>query len=352
MRSRPSRRVLLAGGALAIVALLHPATAVLAQQRNVKQTLRFAADMARSGNWREARYRWESALERQPQSPSVLNNLAVAAEALGEFEAAADYYERALALSGGDERVRDNRNRFLRVLEERRALEGQDAPPGVAEEHNETRGRAEPGGKKPGKPLRVSVSIPLPPRLRLDGVGSLLVASFRAPENSMLDIGREIVRFLRSEFRKHSSLEVRDVVPPPAIPEQTIEDLLANHEFWKHLAREHDAAMVVSGAVRFGRRDASGFHDVDVISPATGQKVRQTRFIELEEFAYGLDVFFIDGATGRLLFRDRMNRSVTFRGEMNDPISAFYELSEAVAGDVLAVVAPRKRVEARVIFKN
>lgn len=352
MRGRPSRRVLLAGCALAIAVLLHPATAILAEQRNAKQTMRFAADMARSGNWREARYRWRSVLEQQPQNPSALNNLAVAAEVLGEMATAADYYDRALALSGGDERIRDNRNRFLRVLEERRALEDEETSADPPPEEPATEDGPEPGSRKPGKPLRVSVAIPLPPRLSLDGLETVLVASFRATESSMLDVGREIVRFMRSEFRKHSGLEVRDVVPPPEIPEQTIEDLLANHEFWKHLGREHDADLLVSGAVKFGRRDASGFHEVDMISPTTGQKIRETRFIEQEEFAYDLDVFFIDGATGRLLFRDRMNRAVLFRGEMNDPVNAFYELSEAIAGDVLAVVAPRKRVEARVIFKN
>ena len=35
------------------------------------------------------------------------------------------------------------------------------------------------------------------------------------------------------------------------------------------------------------------------ISPTTGQKVRQTQFVEQEEFSYDLDVFFIDGGTGR-----------------------------------------------------
>lgn len=354
MRDRPSRRILLAGVALAVAALLHPATATFAKQQTAKQAMRFAADMAQSGNWREAAYRWELALEREPENPRVLNNLAVASEVLGEIARARDYYERAMALSGGDDRIRDNRNRFLRVLEERRALEGEDGigdtePPKPA---TATAGNPSGGSTKGGKPLSVSVGIPLPPRLRLEGVDSVLVASFRAPESSMLDVRREIVRFMRSEFRKHTALEVREVIPPPAIPEQTIEDLLANHEFWRHLAREHDADLLVSGVMRFGRRDVSGFQEVDRISPTTGQKVRQTQFVDQEEFSYDLDVFFIDGGTGRLLFRDQMRRAMVFRGDMNDPVTAFYELNEAIAGDVLAIVAPRRRNESRVIYKN
>ena len=49
------------------------------------------------------------------------------------------------------------------------------------------------------------------------------------------------MRFLRSQYHKGSSLEVLDVTPPPAIPEQTVEDLLENREFWRHLGREYRA---------------------------------------------------------------------------------------------------------------
>jgi len=349
MRDSRPRRVLLAGGVLAVASLLFPVTTALGGKAELKQILRFAADMAQSGNWREARYRWETADREQPDNPRVLNNLAVASEALGETDQARAYYDRALALSDDDERIRDNRNRFLRTLEQRAA---QDEGGPAEEDPAPAPGGPATRSEKKGKPLRVTVSIPLPPRLELDGLNSVLVASFRAPESSMLDISREIVRFLRSEFRKHTGLEVRDVVPPPAIPEQTVEDLLANHEFWRHLSREYEADLIVSGVARFGRRDASSYQDVDIISPTTGQKIRQTQFVEQEEFSYDLDVFFIDGATRALLFRDRMKRAVIFRGEMNDPITAFYELSESIAGDVLAVVAPRRRIEPRVVFKN
>ena len=42
---------------------------------------------------------------------------------------------------------------------------------------------------------------------------------------------------------------------------------------------------------------------VDYTSPATGQKVRRTQFVEQEEFIYSFDLLFFDGATGELLFR-------------------------------------------------
>ena len=178
------------------------------------------------------------------------------------------------------------------------------------------------------------------------------MTSFRTRDTNMLDTSRELVRFLRSEFRKRSDLDVLPVVPPPAIPEQTIEDLLANREFWNYLHRNHGADIIVSGVVYYDREDVSSFQDVDIISARTGQKVRETQFVEQEEFSYELDIFFIEGATGELLFRDRLDRSVIFRGLANDPIGAFYAMSDAIAADILAVVSPRIREDTRVIFKR
>jgi hypothetical protein len=319
-------------------------------QMSVKETLRFAAEMARDGNWREAKYRWEQVSEVEPDNPRVLNNLAVASEALGESDEANGYYERALAAAGDDERIRDNYRRFGRFLEAVRQ-EAEQTEDGISNLPATASGNDEKQQKK-AKTARVSIGLPVPPRLDLEGLDSVLVASFLAEDTTFLDVNRELTRYLRGEFRKRTPLEVVEAVPAPAIPEQTIEDLLANDTFWQHLAREYGADLIVSGVVRYDREDVSGFRDVDVVDSRTGQKVRETRFVEQEEFAYALDVFFIDGASGTLLFRDRMRQSAIFQGSQNDPITAFYELTGAMAGDILGVVTSRTRTEARTIFKR
>jgi hypothetical protein len=317
----------------------------LATEADLEEILRFAAEVAQKGDWREARYRWEQAAKMEPTNPRILNNLAVASEVLGEGDKAKELYDRAIALRGGDTRIEDNAARAALFRRAAKAPDpGKDpgaAAPAATPSHHSRRGG-----------IRVEVKLPLPARLDVSGDKSFLVAGFLSNESDLMDTGREIVRFLRAEFHKHTSLEVRDVTPPPAVPEQTIEDLLANAEFWKHLGREYEADLVLSGAVRFGRRDVSGFSDVDTISETTGQKVRQTRFVEQEQFTFEVEVFFFDGATGNLLFRDRFQRSALYRGLSNDPLTAFYELSETIAGDVLAVVSPRNREDVRVIFKS
>jgi hypothetical protein len=373
-RSHAPAAALLLGGVVAGSLAGLPGTPCAAAPLNARATMDFAAEMAREGNWREAKYRWELVLEQEDDNPRLLNNLAVASEALGQIDEATYYYERAIGDTFVDDRIRDNHRRFTRFVEAVRpeapdddaaAVDFVDAPGGGA---NGTDSAGEPvegdDGKsannekknrkkaKKGKTARVSIQLPVPPRLDVEGMSSLLVASFVAEDSSFLDVNRELTAYLRREFRKRCPLEVIEAVPAPAIPEQSLEDLLGNETFWKHLAREYGADLIVSGVVSYDRSDVSGFRDVDVVNSATGQKVRETRFVEQEEFAYRIDVIFMDGATGTLLFRDRMQQRAIFQGSQNDPIAAFYELSDAIAGDVLGVITTRTRVEDRLIFKR
>jgi hypothetical protein len=323
------------------------AAPALATKAGLEEILRFAAEVAQKGDWREARYRWEQAAAIEPDNPRVINNLAVASEVLGDAEKARALYDKALALGGADSRIEDNSERaaFFRHAE-KGAEAGKDGRVEPSADAAASSRRNRRGG------IRIPVKLPLAARLDLTGDKSFLVAGFLSNETELLDSGREIVRFLRAEFHKHTALKVRDVTPPPAVPEQPLEEFAANTEFWKHLGREHEADLILSGAIRFSRRDASGFGDVDSVSPVTGQKVRQTQFVEQEQFTFQVDVLFFDGATGALLFRDRFQRNAIYRGLSNDPITAFYDLSETIAADTLAVVTPRSRDDVRVIFKN
>jgi len=168
----------------------------------------------------------------------------------------------------------------------------------------------------------------------------------------MLDTNREMVRYLRTEFRQFTDLDVLDIIPPPAIPEQTLEDLLANAEFWRYLGRNYEADIIVSGIVSYDREDISGFQSVDYVSGSTGQQVRSSQFYEQEQFLFMLDIFFVNGATGEILFKDRLQQRVLYQGTSNDPLTAFYDISDSLAGDVLSVVAPRTRADTRLIFKK
>jgi hypothetical protein len=301
--------------------------------------------MALKSNWREARFRWERADSQSPNDPRVLNNLAVSAEALGKPDEARALYARALAIPGADSRIRDNALRSDRFWSQA----NREAPADPAGHSTASPQELRRGKRRAA--VEVDVQLPVPARLDLRDAKSLLVTSFLVDETELLDVNREIVRYLRGEFRKRTALDVLDVTPAPAIPEQTIEDLIANAEFWKHLGDTFKANVLVSGVLNYARRDVSGFRDVDIVDERTGQKVRTTRFVEQEQFDFELEVFFFEGADGSLLHRDRFKRSAVYRGLANDPITAFYDLSATIASDVLAVVSQSTRTDQRVLFK-
>jgi len=312
-----------------------------------KRVLDFAAQMARVGSWREANHRWTSVLANNEENSHLHNNLAVAAEALGDWDEAAFRYEKALELEPSSFHIQENHRRFSVYREKlRRAMDGEDA-----EERRPA--LAVPGGdtNRKGKVFRVTVGLPMPPRLKVTGDESILVISFLDDDTHLLDINREMVRFLRSAFRNRTAHEVLEINPPPAVPEQTVDDLLANAEFWKHLYREYGADLIVSGVLSFDREDVSGYKDTDVVSPRTGQKVRQLRFIEQERFSYHMEVFFMDGPTGKPLHRDKLQRSAIVAGAQNDPITTFFELSDTMAAEVLAIITTRIRADSRAVFK-
>ena len=118
MTRRPlQRRVALA---LGISTLGAQAALAAAAGLSQDQALRFAADMAVQGNWREADYRWRQLAAVDASNANVTNNLAVAAEAVGRFDEALELYDKAVALTGSDARIVLNQTRARRLYEELR----------------------------------------------------------------------------------------------------------------------------------------------------------------------------------------------------------------------------------------
>jgi Flp pilus assembly protein TadD len=72
----------------------------------------FGTAVARKGLWREAAFRFERAIQKEPNNARAHNNLAVALEAGGEFARALSEYKRALELDPGDTYIRRNYARF------------------------------------------------------------------------------------------------------------------------------------------------------------------------------------------------------------------------------------------------
>ena len=117
-------------------------------------------------------------------------------------------------------------------------------------------------------------------------------------------LSQEMVDLLRRTLERETDFKIL-TVEPPNLPEQTVEDLLKNVEFWRSIGRRYGADLILSGEVLFDIENRSGFVAEDYISPVTGQRVRRTRYAEQEAFDLSLQVFFFSGETGELSYRDR-----------------------------------------------
>lgn len=77
------------------------------------QQLEFGTDMAKRGLWSEALFRFRQASQLDPGNARILNNVAVAYEALGLFDEALETYREALAASPSDRELRENYSSFV-----------------------------------------------------------------------------------------------------------------------------------------------------------------------------------------------------------------------------------------------
>ncbi len=77
------------------------------------QQLAFGVQMAKRGLWSEALFRFRQAERTQPGNPRVLNNLAVAYEAVGLFDEALETYKAALKADPANRELRRNYSRFI-----------------------------------------------------------------------------------------------------------------------------------------------------------------------------------------------------------------------------------------------
>lgn len=116
-------------GARRPAALLLTATIVLAGCASSPNTATAAGQMtigsraARAGLWREAMFRYDKAVQLEPNNAMALSNLGVAYESSGEFEKAREVYLRALQNDRANPYIQKNYSRFSEFYQKYRKRE-------------------------------------------------------------------------------------------------------------------------------------------------------------------------------------------------------------------------------------
>ena len=89
----------------------------------------FGVSMAKRGLWAEALFRFQQADKDRPNDPEILNNMAVAYEAVGKFEEALDTYKRALQAGPTNSDLKRNYSAFIAFYQSYRPDAETDASP-------------------------------------------------------------------------------------------------------------------------------------------------------------------------------------------------------------------------------
>lgn len=142
--------------------------------------LAFGVDMAKRSLWSEALFRFHQAEQLDPNNPRALNNLAVAYEAVGDYQKALEYYQKALKQSPDNRDLRANYSRFVEFYQgfksdEQTAGAKPPAPPDSGPKPSIFTGGASPGSSppspgmpEPGSPEPPTLE-PVPPPVRPPG---------------------------------------------------------------------------------------------------------------------------------------------------------------------------------------
>ena len=105
---------------------------------NTQGQVQFGVDMAQRGLWSEALFRFRQAEKLGDNRASVLNNIAVAYEALGQFDQAQTYYKKALDSDPRNVGLKRNYSRFVEFYQsfkpDQPGAAGEEALPATADE--------------------------------------------------------------------------------------------------------------------------------------------------------------------------------------------------------------------------
>jgi Flp pilus assembly protein TadD len=94
---------------------------------DARSQVEFGINVAQRGLWREAIFRWEKAIELDPQYAEAYNDLGIGYEHEGQLDKARIAYEKALALDPNNAQIRQNYELF-KEINDRAAADKADKP--------------------------------------------------------------------------------------------------------------------------------------------------------------------------------------------------------------------------------
>ncbi len=237
----------------------------------------------------------------------------------------------------------------------------------------------------------VPIEVPISAKLDLSRFNRVLVASFATRSSEPMDLDSETVRLLRNQLRTRSRLQVieGEVTPLGDFSEPSLketgkleefkerekeakaegeepisqqewvdmeqEKLLADEDYWRRIGEEYQNPLIVTGRLSFNSESRSGFIRGDrYVRDVYGrpQLMRSQRFQERTGYVMAAEFYFIDGATGKAIHRERFTEEVIYRAEeKTSALSSYFELMDRLLPNFLSILSPQKIRGTRILLK-
>lgn len=202
-----------------------------------------------------------------------------------------------------------------------------------------------------GASYLVTVQHPMKERIPPGKYRSILVAGFLSEGEQKLNLNFETVKYLRTELRKNTPYKVIEE-KPIEIPSARIEELSSDNDFWKSLATQAKAELIMWGRVNYTSEAGSELKEVRYRHPVSGRIITATRLVDKTEFKVELDLYFSDGSSGELVYGDKYSQTIPYLKRPSADLPIFFSLMNRILPNILGVLIPRETLETRYILSD
>ena len=361
---RQRRRVLATGLLFAFAVTLSGCASTPKDAAKAADQKAYGAQMAQKGFWREALFRFDRAAKLAPDDPEILNNLAVASEAVGRDRPGA---RRLQARPRAPPRRRQDQAQ-LRPL--RRVLHLAAARPPAPRRHRSETSRpfsSPPSSSSPAAsgPLlagstEVQLKLPLRPKLAVSGRERISLAPFlvasklserkESPRVKDLDLDLEFRRYLGKQIGRRTKMNVVTMPSDVKLPSTELKALGEASEFWRELGSRVGADILLSGIVDFRVEDKSGYKTEEYTSQLDGRTYYRQVFVESTGFSFEVTVLAFDGRTGAKLFQETFKDQKEKSRRAADEMVGLFENLFSLENQLLGLFIVREREANRYVF--
>lgn len=240
----------------------------------------------------------------------------------------------------------------------------------------------------------IPIETPIQPKLDITPFQRIFIAGFIAGANEDVDANMETVRLLRSQLRNKGVMRVIDAdtlplltlaikgpeggtepVPDqqaPATPQEPQDPnklpvlneekdlepynhIFANVAYWKRIGEEFQQPLIVTGAVLFSPKQASGFvqREQEVYDSFGRRQVVPVRtYMERKGFVLRPTFIFIDGRTGETLHSETFREEILYNANQQTPaLSSYFELMDRLLPAFLNTLSAQKIKGTRTLLK-